>query len=84
MVRPPLDRMRFRTQGLASPRQATYGRPEEVQRRDLQGQLHGHQGWDLEASDMTYAIEDGVVVDVNFHSLVATEKWRKGLKDAIA
>jgi murein DD-endopeptidase MepM/ murein hydrolase activator NlpD len=68
MVRTPLNAMRFRTQGLASAFQATYGQKEVVQRH-LNNQLRGHQGWDLEAAEGTpcYAVEDGIVVDVGFH-----------------
>lgn len=68
MARAPLNTMRFRTQGLASAVQATYGTKEEI-RRHNQGQLHGHQGWDLEAPELTpcYAVEDGIVADVGSH-----------------
>jgi murein DD-endopeptidase MepM/ murein hydrolase activator NlpD len=68
MVLPPLQQMRFRTIGLQSAAQATYGTPQQVHRHSG-GQLRGHQGWDLEAPEGTpcYAIEAGVVVDVGYH-----------------
>jgi hypothetical protein len=43
MVLPPLQQMRFRTIGLQSAAQATYGTPQQVHRHSG-GQLRGHQG----------------------------------------
>lgn len=65
MTRQPLATMRFRTQGLQSAAQATFGKPSEV-RRHQGNQLKGHQGWDLQADDGTpcFAVEDGTIVDV--------------------
>ena len=69
MARAPLDTMRFRTEGLASALQATYGTKEQIHRHKKDGNIAGHQGWDLEAASGTpcYAVEDGIIVDVGWH-----------------
>lgn len=66
MPRAPLDKMTFRTEGLASAVGATYGEPNQIRRQPIPGgPLKGHQGWDLDAAVKTpcYAVEDGVIAD---------------------
>ena len=61
-VRPPLQAMKLRSEGLASPLGATYGKVRNNGTR-------AHQGWDLDAAVGTtcFAIADGTIIDVGTH-----------------